>query len=604
VFVHPFIAEARSEGAAAPGFEFVLQYWFFYPINDGPNNHEGDWEHINVIVSPRSKVERPLVAAEIGQLLDGRLAADGSDPLVIRRIEYYFHHFVYQMDFSAPNVYLPREQWNKQVHEMAKGNYGERWVWDRIRERAYEDTAQTKINTRPVVWIGGDAIGVQSVLEMPGLRDQDGHASYPFRGYYKKIGPGVGERVVRAFDHREFFATRATVPDYVEDYGKPGRVALLPDWERVTDLVLTDAEVRREWSWLLLPIRFGYPASPSPAGGMFAHMDTGNSSVPGPAFNGGWNRIGDSAGYGEYEVVRLSWAAPLGPADSFFPRAGFLNAPILYFMVKPPLDLIWRTLALPVRAAAGTRQPTFFPANAPPERLVNLEAGAMITPVSEDFLALFFNREQIAEIVIRLALALPPESGGKFTTVPVFGTAVAPAYSIVFHLGRRFSTESSLTSYKSTIGFDARPDGGGSPVEVRGRFEQFDFHGNLRFNLLTGGIQPYVKYGSGITWYKLTDVRVAGQLLGNPTSPTFRPSASWRHLFFNETILGGGLDISRFRFGKIFLGGKVSYTAIHHDIGFEKDFAVEYSPEFAKLVAGQTYSVWRQQLRFMGTVGF
>ncbi|NIT36405.1 MAG: hypothetical protein GTN49_07880, partial [candidate division Zixibacteria bacterium] len=31
----------------------VIQYWFFYPFNDWVNDHEGDWEHINVrITSP------------------------------------------------------------------------------------------------------------------------------------------------------------------------------------------------------------------------------------------------------------------------------------------------------------------------------------------------------------------------------------------------------------------------------------------------------------------------------------------------------------------------------------------------------------------------
>jgi hypothetical protein len=604
VFMHPFVAEAPDGTAGGGGFEFVLQYWFFYPINDGPNNHEGDWEHINVIVSPRSKVAKPLAAAEIERLVAGRLDADGEDPLVIRRVEYYFHHFVFPMDFSSPNVYRPREEWNREVARLAKGNYGERWVWDRIRERAWQDEAETKINTRPVVWIGGDGIGVQSVLEMPGLKDRDGHASYPFRGYYKQIGPGVGERVVRAFDYRQYYSQPEAVPDYVEDYGRAGKVVVVPDWERVSGLTLTDPDVRSAWAWLLLPVRFGYPASPSPAGGLVPHMDTGNSSVVGPAFNGGWNRIGDSSGYGLYEVARMNWATPLSMSDSFFPRAGFLNAPILYFMLKPPLDLIWRTLALPVRAAAGTRQPTFLPSNAPPRQVASLEAGVMVTPVSEDFATLFFNRDQVGELLVRIALALPPDSQGPYTLRPAFGTAVAPAYSLVFNFGPRFSTESSITSYRSTVGFDVLAASGGPPIAVRGLFDQFDYHGNLRFNLLTGSVRPYVKYGSGITWYQLRNVRVNGEELSNPSSPTFRPEGSWYNFFFNELILGGGVDLTATKVGKVWLGGKASYTAIHHNIGFEREFAAELDPEWVKLVAGRTYAVWRHQLRVLGTIGF
>lgn len=33
------------------GSQYVIQYWFFYPFNDFINDHEGDWEHINVILN-------------------------------------------------------------------------------------------------------------------------------------------------------------------------------------------------------------------------------------------------------------------------------------------------------------------------------------------------------------------------------------------------------------------------------------------------------------------------------------------------------------------------------------------------------------------------
>ena len=31
--------------------QFVIQYYYFYPFNDWQNNHEGDWPHINVVVT-------------------------------------------------------------------------------------------------------------------------------------------------------------------------------------------------------------------------------------------------------------------------------------------------------------------------------------------------------------------------------------------------------------------------------------------------------------------------------------------------------------------------------------------------------------------------
>lgn len=603
VFVHPFIAESSAPDATSPGYELVLQYWFFYPVNDGPNNHEGDWEHINVVVSPLSKVGGPLTAAEMDALVTDMPAGDGDDPLVIRRLEYYFHHFVTVLDFASPNAYQARADWDREVESLATGAFGERWWWDRIRERAWQDEAETRLNTRPVVWIGGDAVGIQSVLEMPGLRDRDGHPSYPFRGYYTQIGPGVGERVTRAFDHRQYFAEPPTTPDYVEDYGSPERVALLPDWERLTDAVMTDPEVRRMWAWLALPVRFGYPASPSPAAGVIAHTDTGNGSVFGPAFNGGWNRIGASSGYDPYEAVKLGWATPLSLQDSFFPRAGFLNAPILYFMLKPPLDLIWRTAALPVRAVVSSRQPTFRPASAPARRQISIEAGMFVGPVSSDFDAAFLNRDQLLEWITLVAFDLP-ENPENLALESISSTAVAPVYTIAFHLSPRFSTESTLASYNATVGFDVTADNLAQPIPVRGTLSQFDYQGNLRFNVTTGSTQVYLKYGSGITRYQLKNVNVAGITLPTANSPKFKPSGSWLALGFNELILGAGVDVSPARVWKLWLGGKVAYTAIHHDFGFERDLGVEFSTDLARELAGQTFSVWRHQVLFVGTVGF
>ena len=41
VYAHPFTDHLSR---------FVIQYWYFYPFNDFVGNHEGDWEHVNVIL--------------------------------------------------------------------------------------------------------------------------------------------------------------------------------------------------------------------------------------------------------------------------------------------------------------------------------------------------------------------------------------------------------------------------------------------------------------------------------------------------------------------------------------------------------------------------
>ncbi|MFQ5606220.1 MAG: hypothetical protein ACE5HS_23355 [bacterium] len=51
--------------------ETVIQYWFFYPFNASANRHEGDWEHINVVLDSQN----PNAAN-------------------ITRVEYYFHEEV------------------------------------------------------------------------------------------------------------------------------------------------------------------------------------------------------------------------------------------------------------------------------------------------------------------------------------------------------------------------------------------------------------------------------------------------------------------------------------------------------------------------------
>ncbi len=66
--------------------EYVIQYWYFYPFNDWVNNHEGDWEHINVVV-------------------------DSQDPELaqIERVEFYFHHRVLNRSNPGTDFYVSDE---------------------------------------------------------------------------------------------------------------------------------------------------------------------------------------------------------------------------------------------------------------------------------------------------------------------------------------------------------------------------------------------------------------------------------------------------------------------------------------------------------------
>jgi len=76
----------------------------------------------------------------------------------------------------------------------------------------------------------------------------------------------------------------------------PGRIRIVPDWERVLAPTRASAAVRADWAWLLLPIKWGYPAATSPLAGVIDHYNMGNNSPPGPSFQGSRNASGPAPG--------------------------------------------------------------------------------------------------------------------------------------------------------------------------------------------------------------------------------------------------------------------------------------------------------------------
>ncbi|MCB9502838.1 MAG: hypothetical protein H6696_12955 [Deferribacteres bacterium] len=105
-FAHTYYAHLFKDGSY-----YAIQYWFFYPYNDGNNNHEGDWEHINVFVSSQD----PNAA-------------------YIIKVEYYFHHrylFRVPQDLifengTHPYVYIGGDPG---VGENTGGSYPEPGEW-------------------------------------------------------------------------------------------------------------------------------------------------------------------------------------------------------------------------------------------------------------------------------------------------------------------------------------------------------------------------------------------------------------------------------------------------------------------------------------------
>ncbi|MGD2295297.1 MAG: hypothetical protein PVF22_05620, partial [Candidatus Aminicenantes bacterium] len=406
-YVHPFILERKNLQDLAPGYEFILQYWFFYPFNDGGNNHEGDWEHINVVISPLERVESLLSADDIRSILLGKGLSDDvrSQQLVIKRVEYYFHHKVMVLDYSSPNVYLPEKGWKENINWLDKKRVGEFWIRGMTRKLAYEDEAEQRINTHPVGYIGGDNRGYDQILALPGPKNRDSHGTYPFPGVYKSVGPAeASEKISHYYNHKKtsqsLSSGRRDKPDslgrgHIIRFDSPSRMKIIPDWERLIDLIKNNPSICREWVWLILPIRWGFPASPSPMAGVIPHTDTGNLSSVGPAHNAGWNRIHTGPGYTLFKPHRLSPLLPLDWQRHFQNRWGSLNGLFPTLLNMPPLDMAAQFLSSAFQLFRNRPTAVFTPKTNLNFRHLGFSGGAYCQTLPEDLVLFSFSANQV-----------------------------------------------------------------------------------------------------------------------------------------------------------------------------------------------------------------
>lgn len=557
-FIHPFLEQVEAP-SAEPLFQLVLQYWFFYPYNDGGNNHEGDWEHINVIVSPLDRVTAPgLTAVEVTQLLDGT----GDSQTVMKRVDYYFHSKVMIVDFSAPNAYAQFDEWKDDVKSRSRKLAGIEKRWAHARYMAFRDAGETEINTHPIGFIGADNKGIDQLFSAPGGTNRDGHGTYPQRGLYRDVGTvGAAESIGTSFDHKVFFASSEVeqtkqLTRYARGglvfLGKPELVELIPDYERIIGLVMTDVEARQQWAWLVLPVRWGYPAVSSPFAGVVSHTETGNLAVVGPAFNTGWNRSGAKGQYQLYEPHALARLWPLGLQDAFKNDWGFLNAtlPVLSFL--PPFDLVWRVVAAPFRLSLGSNDPIFVPQAGIPSRFVGLTLGVTIQQIpAADYSDLFYNREQypliLATVLEHITNNSPTGEGGLIAT-DVFGDdAVTGLFQLQFYVGDRLSSVNTFRHSRTDLGITLRFSEFPEAFTVGAELNFWEYAGSMRYNLLTGALQPYLKGGWGLSWYRLETVRANGELLDVPDSPWIRKPALFENLLPNTWHFGFGVELIAIR---------------------------------------------------------
>jgi hypothetical protein len=595
-FVHPFIGEVRSPGFEPVRYELVLQYWFFYPYNDAGNIHEGDWEHINVVVTPRgARGTEPLAADEVSQLLE-KPAAPAE--LVIRRVEYYFHHWVFTADYMTPDIYAPRAEWERQLKALREERVGERQVWRQIRRQAYLDDTETKLNLHPIVFIGGDNRGLQQLVTAPSRLGRASHGSFPFPGLYKDVGPGnTGELVSTHWDiFREPPESTSSEDNKVIRFDNADRLEIVPDWERVLPLVRMEPVARRGWAWLVLPIRFGYPATNSPFAGIVRYAETGNTSILGPAYNGGWNRAGAAAGYERYLPHRLGSYFPASLQDNFRTGWGFFNLTLPTLVTLPPLDIVYRLVTAPSRVTDRHAYPAFFGSAEVPFRFIGMPVGVSSFKPPDTFLNLLGFPELGAPFLQQVIALAGSDTFSVDVINPETDRVSAPYYGISLFLGRRFVSENTLRHSNGSVRSDVTISTLPGLLPLTANLDMWEYTGSLRYNIAQGGLQPFVKAGYGLSWYRLTDATFKGQLLGDGTSRWVRRPSLFHNLLPNTWHVGGGLEFIPVRsVGGLDWGFRGDLTVYSHNLGLKTE---------SGFVLAQDEHVTRVHVAFGTTVSF
>ncbi len=236
-FPNTIYAHIFTEDGGSGSGRYVIQYWFFYPYNDWINNHEGDWEHINVIVSSRN----PLSA-------------------VAQEVEFYFH--------------------GQAMSRKAKyGNNGPAKA-DYLGQLGPPEVPL--VGNRPLVYVGGgslfsseivgstlggDLVGEPVLSRIIGTLNSDSGlqsgGSYPYRALWFEPQGGILGALTDNYEYPNGLFSE--VIDNAE-------IVLLPN---KTDPSAPD--------WLKANIKWGHLEVPSPAG-------RENEAPSGPAHKGNWEK--------------------------------------------------------------------------------------------------------------------------------------------------------------------------------------------------------------------------------------------------------------------------------------------------------------------------
>ncbi|HSG81870.1 MAG TPA: hypothetical protein VLC48_06460, partial [Gemmatimonadota bacterium] len=257
-------------------------------------------------------------------------------------------------------------------------------------------------------------------------------------------------------------------------------------------------------------------------------------------------RSGSNAQYQAYVPQTLPRLFPTDLQDAFINDWGYFNATLPVISFLPPLDILWRVVAAPFRLVLSDLDPTMYPRETIPFRFVGLDAGVSLQDLPDDYQELLYNPKQIEGILVGLLLHLIEQGADSLTAVTNSLESVeavtAPLFRLQLFLGDRFTSTNTVIHFRSqitnTLEFNNIAD-----FTLTGELNWWEYAGSLRYSLLTGSIQPYLKGGYGLSWYRLENVSTDGEPIDAPNSKWVRQPKLFDNLLPNTWHIGVGLEL-------------------------------------------------------------
>jgi hypothetical protein len=599
ISMHPFVREdsilSRDEQGADRRYQLVFQYWFFYPFNDAVNAHEGDWEHINVIIASKAAVARARprefhralhTAPEIARMLAEDYPA--SDSLVIAALDHYFHDSVITLDYLVLGAAAAAKR-----SPMSDRHF----VWEDVDFvsrviRIRLTYADGRLATHPIVHVGGNNKGPDELLALwprfRGSYKRNSDGSYPFPGVWQTIGPaGVTEKVyggvVPRVRHDPGLAWHELIDDPYYVHYTAADISLMPDWERVATLALTHPAVRRQWSWLLLPIYWGFPATSSLGAGLIKHVDLGHVAVLSPPYHSTWNRTGESYRHRQYQprVLRTP-VSPTTPWAMVRSGWGVLNLPLAAWGLMPGYNVAliqlmpWTAGAMNLMRAPPART---FTQGRLPHRFTTAGQGLFVELGGPDFAGVIPR----ADATVDGFLGTHPGARRNDATAQRSDVA-GPRLWFNLYFGEHFSLENTFSWATGTLRYDITAADGATLGVVRGDLYMRQLTGGLRYDLVSmanQAVRLYARTGYGWLWYEGRGFHLAESGVDTPLEhPTERggylpPILPGRHWWPNTLYGGAGCEAFSpqrlWLFGRLGYGLRVEFTELFTKLTFDDE---------------------------------